>query len=306
MHISRLDLNLLVVFDAIFAEGGITAAAAKLHLTQPAVSHALGRLRDVLGDPLFERQGRRLVATPFARGLIEPVRQSLRGIEIALAEAERFDPATTRRRFTLGIRDVLEARILPALMHRISEAAPHVDLSAIHVDRRVLEGELAAGRVDAALDIWLSLPEHIRQRRLMADRFVVVARSGHPRVRGHIDLDTYLAQQHVLVSARTAGPGLEDIELARLGHSRHVRLRCQHYFAGCRVVSQTDMILTMTEHYARITNRPFANQILPFPIEGPGLDAHLYWHANVENDPANRWLRGMITETMAALPLRDV
>lgn len=306
MHISRLDLNLLVVLDAIFAEGGITSAAAKLNLTQPAVSHALGRLRDVLGDPLFERQGRRLVATPFARGLIEPVRQSLRGIEIALAEAERFDPATTRRRFTLGIRDVLEARILPALMHRISEAAPYVDLSAIHVDRRVLEGELAAGRVDAALDIWLSLPEHIRQRRLMADRFVVIARSGHPNVRGHIDLDTYLAQQHVLVSARTAGPGLEDIELARLGHSRHVRLRCQHYFAGCRVVSQTDMILTMTEHYARITNRPFANQILPFPIEGPGLDAHLYWHANVENDPANRWLRGMITETMAALPLRDV
>ncbi|MFZ2870334.1 LysR family transcriptional regulator [Zavarzinia sp.] len=301
-----MDLNLLVVLDAIFAEGGITAAAAKLNLTQPAVSHALGRLRDVLGDPLFERQGRRLVATPFARGLIEPVRQSLRGIEIALAEAERFDPATTRRRFTLGIRDVLEARILPALMHRISEVAPLVDLSAIHVDRREVEGELAAGRVDAALDIWLSLPEHIRQRRLMADRFVVVARSGHPRVRGHIDLDTYLAQQHVLVSARTAGPGLEDIELARLGHSRHVRLRCQHYFAGCRVVSQTDMILTMTEHYARITNRPFANQMLPFPIEGPGLDAFLYWHANVENDPANRWLRGLITETMAALPLRDV
>ena len=306
MHINRLDLNLLVVLDAIFTEDGITAAAAKLNLTQPAVSHALGRLRDVLGDPLFERQGRRLIPTPFARGLIEPVRQSLRGIEIALAEAERFDPATTRRRFTLGIRDVLEARILPALMHRISEVAPLVDLAAIHVDRREVEGELAAGRVDAALDIWLSLPEHIRQRRLMADRFVVVARSGHPKVRGHIDLETYLSLQHVLVSARTTGPGLEDIELARLGHSRHVRLRCQHYFAGCRVVSQTDMILTMTEHYARITNRPFANQMLPFPIEGPGLDAYLYWHANVENDPANRWLRGMITETMAALPLRDI
>lgn len=306
MHISRLDLNLLVVLDAIFTEGGITAAAAKLNLTQPAVSHALGRLRDVLGDPLFERNGRRLVPTPFARNLIEPIRQSLRGIEIALAESEHFDPATTRRHFVLGIRDVLEARILPSLMHRIAEVAPHVDLSAIHVDRRVLEGELAAGRVDAALDIWLSVPSHIRHRHLMEDRFVVIARSGHPRVRGHIDLETYISLQHVLVSARTSGPGLEDIELARLGHNRHVRLRCQHYFAGCRVVSQTDMVLTMTEHYARITNRPFANQIVPFPIEGPGLDAYLYWHENVESDPANRWLRGMIIETMAALPQRDV
>ncbi len=306
MHINRLDLNLLVVLDAIFSEGGITQAAAKLNLTQPAVSHALARLRDVLGDPLFVRAGRGLAPTPFARGLIEPVRQALRGLEIALAEAERFDPATTKRRFTLGIRDVLEARILPALLHRICEQAPGIDLSAIHVDRRELEAELATGRLDAALDIWLVLPEVIRRVRLMEDRFVVVARSGHPRVRGRIDLDSYLAEQHVLVSARTAGPGLEDVELARLGLGRHVRLRCQHYFAGCRVVSQTDLVLTMTEHYARITNRPFANQILPFPLQGPGLDAYLYWHTNVEADPASRWLRAMIVDTMRSLPSRDL
>lgn len=306
MHVGRLDLNLLVVLDAIFTEGGITQAAAKLNLTQPAVSHALARLRDLLGDPLFVRAGRGLTPTPFARNLIDPVRQSLRGLEIALSEAAHFDPATSRRRFILGIRDVLEARILPALLHRITEEAPGVDLSAIHIDRRELEGELAAGRVDAALDIWLGLPERIHRRLMMEDRFVVIARSGHPRVRGRIDLDGYLAEQHVLVSARTAGPGLEDVELARHGHSRHVRLRCQHYFAGCRVVSQTDLVLTMTEHYARITNRPFANQILPFPLEAPGLDAYLYWHANVEADPANRWLRRVIAETMASLPTRDL
>lgn len=298
MHISRIDLNLLVVLDAIFAEGGITKASHKLNLTQPAVSHALGRLRDVFGDPLFVRDGRNLAPTPFARNLIGPVRQSLRGIEIALAEVEHFDPATSKRKFTIGVRDFLEARALPPLMNRISALAPSVDIAAIHVERRVLEGELASGRLDAALDIWLAPPDYIQRARVIDDGFVVLVRQDHPLAQGSIDLDSYLALDHVLVSARTTGPGLEDIELARLGLSRHVRLRCQHYFAGCRVVSQTDLALTMTEHYARIANEQFGNQLLPFPLESPGLDAYLYWHANVENDPANRWLRAQIQHVL--------
>lgn len=298
MHISRIDLNLLVVLDAIFVEGGITRASRKLNLTQPAVSHALGRLRDVFGDPLFVRDGRGLAPTPFARTLIGPVRQSLRGIEIALAEVEHFDPATARRKFTIGVRDFLEARILPDLLRRLSDLAPLVDIAAIHVDRRDLEGELASGRVDAALDIWLTPPDHIQRTRVIEDSFVVLVRRGHPLVNGTLDLDTYLALDHVLVSARSAGPGLEDIELARLGISRHVRLRCQHYFAGCRVVSQTDLALTMSKRYGRIVNERFENQLLPFPMEAPGLDSYLYWHANVENDPANRWLRAQILEVL--------
>lgn len=299
MHISRIDLNLLVVLDAIFVEGGITRASRKLNLTQPAVSHALGRLRDVFGDPLFIRDGRGLTPTPFARSLIGPVRQSLRGIEIALAEVEHFDPATSRRKFTIGVRDFLEARTLPPLMRRLSELAPTVDIAAIHVDRRVLEGELAAGRVDAALDIWLTPPDYIQRLRVIEDRYKVLVRKDHPVIQGSIDLDGYLSLDHVLVSARSTGPGLEDIELARLGLSRHVRLRCQHYFAGCRAVSQTDLALTMTEHYARIANEQFGNQLLPFPLESPGLDAYLYWHANVENDPANRWLRAQIIHVLS-------
>lgn len=300
MHIDRIDLNLFVVLDAIYSERSITRASHKLHLTQPAVSHALGRLRDLFNDPLFVREGRTMVPTPLARNLMGPVRHSLRGLEITLNEIERFDPATTARRFTLGVRDVLESTLLPALMRRVETRAPAVELAAVRVDRREMEAELAAGTLDAAIDVWLPLSDNIRHQRIAADRYVVVARDGHPAVGPDLDLETYLAQDHVLASSRRTGPGLEDVELSRLGLQRRVRLRCQHYFAACRVVSQSDCILTMPEYYARVANADFDNQMVPLPLEMPPLDSFLYWHANVETEPANRWLREQLVAAMRA------
>ena len=296
MHISRIDLNLLVVLDAIYTEGGITKASEKLHLTQPAISHALGRLRELFGDPLFEREGRQMVPTPMARNLIEPVRRALRGLESTLNELERFDPATTPKRFTVGVRDVMESVVLPPLLERITENAPQVDIDAVHVDRRDLESELSGGTLDAALDVLLPLSEHVRRKQITLDRMAVVARKGHPAVGDGMDLDTYLKQDHVLVSSRRSGPGLEDVELSRHGLQRRVRLRCQHYFAACRVVSQTDLVLTMPGHYARVANKQFGNQILPLPLDMPPLDAYIYWHANVDKEPANRWLREQLVK----------
>lgn len=296
MHLNRIDLNLLVVFDAIYTQGGITRASEKLHLTQPAISHALGRLRDLFGDPLFVREGRAMVPTPFARNLIEPVRRSLRGLETTLNELERFDPATTERRFTLGIRDVLESTVLPPLMRHITERAPKVDVAAVQVGRRELESELAGGQLDAALDVLLPFSDKVRRKRVSLDRMVVVARKGHPALRKRLDLAAYLKLDHILVSSRRSGPGLEDVELSRHGLQRRVRLRCQHYFGACRVVSRTDLILTMPERYAHIANRQFGNRILPFPLRTPTLDVYLYWHANVENEPANRWLRERLAQ----------
>src|ERR1044071_3486773 len=131
MHLSRIDLNLLVVLDAIYTEGGITRAADKLHLTQPAISHALGRLRRLLKDELFEREGRAMVPTPFTRNLIEPLRNSLRNLEITLNEIETFDPKTSEKRFALGVRAVLEATLLPPLMAHIGKEAPGVEIAEI-------------------------------------------------------------------------------------------------------------------------------------------------------------------------------
>lgn len=306
MHIRRIDLNLLVVLDAIYTEGGITRAAGKLHLTQPAISHSLGRLRDLFKDELFVREGRAMVPTPLARNLIEPVRRALRGLETTLNELERFDPATTHKRFTVAVRDVFEATVLPPLLREVTRSAPQVDLHAVQVERRELESELAAGTLDAALDVLLPLSEQVRRRKITLDRMVVVARRKHPAVRRGLKLATYLKQDHVLVSSRRAGPALEDVELSRQGLSRRVRLRCQHYFAACRVVSQSDLVLTMPGHYARIANQTFGNQILPLPVDMPPLDAYLYWHANVDNEPANRWLREQLADAFSAREINRV
>src|ERR1700741_3234268 len=128
MHISRVDLNLFIVFEAIYAEGSITRASLKMNLTQPAISHALNRLRQLFDDPLFERPGHVMVPTPLARSIIEPVRASLRGFEVTLTGVERFDPASSERTFSLALRDVLEASVLPPLMAQLERDEPAVSL----------------------------------------------------------------------------------------------------------------------------------------------------------------------------------
>jgi DNA-binding transcriptional LysR family regulator len=208
-----------------------------------------------------------------------------------LKRVDRFDPATTRKHFTVGMRDVRELTVLPNLLRTIMRDAPLIDIAVVRAERKQLEMELAAGTLDAAVDVRLALSDEVRRQLINAERLVVVARPGHPSVKRELDLETYLSQEHILVSSRRRGFGVEDYELSRHGLKRRIRLRCQHYFAACRVVSETDLILTMAERYARIVNRLFRNRVLPFPLEVPDYDAYLYWHVNADADPANRWLR---------------
>ncbi|MES2300108.1 MAG: LysR family transcriptional regulator [Pseudomonadota bacterium] len=296
MHISKVDLNLFAVFDAIDSEGSVSAAARKLNLSQPAVSHALARLRTLLKDPLFERQGQRMVSTAVARSLIEPVRASLRGLELVLGGRADFDAANSTRRFTLALRDVMESATLPALMRQLARVAPQVSVAASRVARRDLVAQFASGTVDAAIDILLPFPASVRHAQLAHENTVVLARAGHPMLAGGapITLERYLAQGHVLVSSRREGPGIEDFELSRLGLARRVTLRCQHYFAACKVVSETDLLLTLPERFARISDVQFANVMLPLPFAMPPWDLYLYWHESVERDPANSWLREQV------------
>lgn len=161
MHISRIDLNLLVVFDTIYAENSITRASRRLNLSQPAISHSLGRLREMVEDPLFTRNGRVMTPTPLARQMIAPIRQSLQTIEATFTKGTQFAPRTAVKHFTVGMRDALEAAVLGKLMRNIAKSAPRVDISAVKSERRELERELSAGTIDAAVDVLLPLPEEV-------------------------------------------------------------------------------------------------------------------------------------------------
>jgi len=217
VHLSRIDLNLFVVFDAIYTEAGITRASKQLSLTQPAISHALGRLRDLFDDPLFLRQGKTMIPTPLARVMIDPVRQALQGFEATLKRVDRFDPATARKHFTVGMRDVRELNLLPNLLRTITRTAPFIDIAVVRAERKQLEAELAAGTLDAAIDVRLALSDEVRRQLIGAERLVVVARPRHPTVKRELDLETYLSQEHILVSSRRRGFGVEDYELSRQG-----------------------------------------------------------------------------------------
>ena len=299
MHLSQVDLNLFVVLEAIYREGNLTRAGRQLKLTQPAMSHALKRLRELLKDPLFIREGANMVPTPFSRNMINEVRQALQILEVSLYEDRNFDPAHTRRDFQIGFWELMESTILPPLAKVMTKAAPEISITTSRVKRREIEMELSSGSMDLALDIPITMSDSIKHLPLFSDRVVVMAREGHPVMAHELDLDTYLRQDHVLVSSRRLGPSLVDAELNRKGRKRRIVLRCQHYFAACRVVSETDMLLTIPERYALMLNSGFNNRLYPFPLKSlQQLEIHMYWHESAENDPPNRWLREQIKKVV--------
>lgn len=298
MPLSRIDLNLFTVFDAIYREGGITAASKRLHLSQPAVSHALGRLRELLNDPLFERHGNEMVPTPLARTLAVTISRSLDNLAQMMHRAGRFDPASSDRVFTIAVRESQESAFLPALMERIASEAPNIDVAAVRIERRDLEDDLQSGEVDFAIDVGLPLSADVRRERVGAAPLVVLARADHPVVRGTLDLDAYLAQEHVLVTGRRRGRGYEDLALAKIGAARRIRVRCQSHAAANEIVRRSDLLATVSSRYAEIVNRDTGNQVLDFPVALAPLESYLYWHARAEDDAACKWMKAMLLQAL--------
>jgi DNA-binding transcriptional LysR family regulator len=231
-----------------------------------------------------------------ARTLMGPLRLSLRGLETTLNEVHKFDPKQTQRHFRIGLRDGVEAAVIAPLMERLATLAPQVELSSIRFDRRKLEDDLAAGRLDLAIDAPIGHSDRIRRQKLLVSTMVAIARKGHPKVKKKLDLATYLALEHVVASSRPEGPGLEDMALARRAHTRKIRMRCQQPFTAFCVVADSDLVLTLAETPARLLNPYFEHVIVPLPEElrVPQFDVFLYWHESVEAEPANRWLREQI------------
>lgn len=299
MQLSKVDLNLFVVFDVIYRERNLTKASEILHITQPAVSNALARLRQTFDDKLFIRQQGKMVPTPLAENIIERVRLALGSFESSLKEHDDFDPATSTRRFAFAMNDTSESYLLPLLMQRVQEQAPNIYIESFGIPRQEVAREFSAGELDFALDVPLLNEPLLSHTPLIRDRYVCVACPNHPDIQGSLSQEQYLAEPHIHVSSRRRGPGYIDITLNRMGLHRKVALRVQHLRAAPPIVKQTRLLLTIPESLARDTDL----QILELPFKLAALDWNLYWATKYSNDKAHKWMRELILDIFNNQPV---
>ncbi|WP_266180942.1 LysR family transcriptional regulator [Dyella humicola] len=286
---SRIDLNLFRVLDAIYSQGGVSAAARVLHLTQPAVTHALGRLRDHLGDPLFVRQGNRLLPTEKVRAMMPAVQAHLKGLLGSTHTQPRFDAAQLQMEFVIGFRDILESIALPALMTDIERFAPGVRVVSRRLAADEVERELSTGALDLAVDRPLRAGPRISRRHLLDESLAVVVRRDHPFA-SQLRRADYLDAQHVVVSPLGESNAL-DLLLGQSGMFREVRLVCQHYFSACQIVAASDLLLTVPQSYANHLASLLPVAVCPLPIRLKAFPILAYWHDSKDDDQAHGWFR---------------
>ncbi|WP_225774457.1 LysR family transcriptional regulator [Pseudomonas sp. Marseille-Q5115] len=302
MNLSKVDLNLFVVFDAIYTEANLTRAGQIVGITHPAVSNALARLRETFNDPLFVRTAQGMVPTPMAQNIVGPVRNALALLRVSVQESRLFNPAQASKVFRISMTDLIEAIVLPSLLRRLRRQAPGLVIESFLCKRRETTKELAAGRLDFAVDAPLNTDPQVRHVKLMEDRYVCAMRKGHPLEGKPLTLDSYLAQAHIHISSRRNGLGEVDLALGKLGRQRKVALRSQHYMMASQVLQQTDMVMTVPERFARRHDLPCST----LPVADVNtVETHLYWHESTDQDPANRWMREQLIELCAGIVKRE-
>ncbi len=294
MNLSKVDLNLFIVFDAIYTEANLTRAGQIVGITQPAVSNALARLRETFNDPLFVRTAQGMVPTPMAQNIIGPVRNALSLLRVSVQESRIFNPQQAAKTYRISMTDLTEAVILPPLFQRLRRLAPTVVIESFLSKRRETTKELAAGRLDFAVAAPLNTGPQVRHVKLMEDRYVCAMRKGHPMAgKDKLTLDDYLSLTHIHISSRRNGLGHVDLALGKMGLQRKIALRSQHYLMASQVLQQTDMVMTVPERFARRHELHWFN----LPVNDvPMVETHLYWHESTDQDPANRWMREQMIE----------
>ncbi len=290
----RIDLNLLVILDALLSEQHVTRAAERLHLSQPAVSHALARLRDLLGDPLLVRAGATLVPTARALELVAPLAEALAQVQSLLAP-NTFDPASARRTFRVAMSDYGAAIILPTLIRTLRREAPGIDLQISHASREgMLEGVLN-GDIDVAAGVFPEMPNELRNSVLFEERYVCLLDRQTLPANGVLDLPSYLSRPHVLLEMR--GSGTPEIEraLTSLRERRRVAISLPHWSVAPQFISGTDLILTVSSRSVReIDQRELI--VVPPPFEIAPFTFVLAWHKRRGGDQALNWLNRTIEE----------
>ena len=291
--------SLLMVFDALMTERSVTRAAARLHLSQPALSHALARLREALGDELFVRVARGVVPTPRALELAPLAKEALSRLELLFAPPQRFAPATARAQLTMASTEFFEHLVLPRLLPRLRRDAPGLTLRSRSAQGRLPKDEMERGECDLAIaGFFGELPEGFYQQTLFEDDFVCVVRKDHPQVGRTLSLKTYLALDHLLISMQGDLTGVVDVALAKRRCRRRVVAGIGNFLTPGWIVAESELILTAPRRLARLYQRHLQLQLLELPLDVPSIQVVQVWHERTHAAPLHRWFRRQLQQTV--------
>ena len=311
LNFRTLDLNLLRVFDEVMAERSLTRAAHKLAITQPAVSNALRRLREALGDELLVRQGQGVEPTPRALALWPVIREALQQLQDTLAPGE-FHPSTASATFVLAMADATAATLIPPMFSLLEREAPGVGIRVLPLTTRDPRGLLEAGEADMAVGYFPAALADLTaraqsgalvafdSRRLYEGEYLCVMRQGHPLADVPLTLDNYCAARHMLVSFSGRSFGFIDEALASLGRTRQVVLTVNQFFTAGRVVMNSNLLTILPRHFVPVTG--MADRLvlreLPFDVQPVHVDA--LWRRRGQHPQAYDWLLRTLTRSAEA------
>jgi DNA-binding transcriptional LysR family regulator len=299
-NLEKLDLNLLLVFDALMKERNVTAAAANLGLTQPTLSHALNRLRQTCGDPLFVRTPKGMQPTAYALSINFPISSALDLIRRSLAPGGEFDPASSTRLFRIVMTDIGVATFMPPLVAKLRQQAPkiRIEVSVVPVDQ--YRETLQSGDVDLAVGQMPPIVAGFYQQRLIEDRHVVMAARNHPRLGGPLTVETYLREAHLRVMLSGRPQSVIDQVLQDMGLQRDVAVTVPHYTAVAPLVCASELLATVPSRIFDAMSRSGQVQKLELPFETPPIVVRQFWHERNHGDPGLMWLRQIIHDLLAA------
>jgi DNA-binding transcriptional LysR family regulator len=295
MDSRKLDLNLLVTFESLLAERNVSRAAARLGLSQPAVSAQLARLRDVFGDRLFVPVQRGIVPTARALELEAPLRAALDEVRGVVSSGRSFDPARAELTVKIAASDYVQLAVLGPFAVALRSRAPGVRVAAMPLDVRALAKQAEVGDVDLAIMMPSTAPPTLRHRHLLDETYVCVLRRRHPQVSGRLTLQSFLALEHVIVSPRGAGFwGPADEALAALGYRRHIVLSVSSFLVVPQVVSRSNLAALIPQRIADDFGRVL--QVHEAPIEVEGFSLSMIWHERTHAHAAHRWIRDALID----------
>lgn len=294
---SDLDLNLLRVFDAILTTRSITEASVRLGLTQSSTSHSLNRLRTYFSDPLFVRTKRSMEPTPRAVELSKPITGALHLIQGTVQRRRGFEPQTAQRTFNIAMTDIGQTMYLPKLMPFLGQAAPNVNLVVHQLTPQTMRDRLESGVVNLALGPIGGLEAGFYQQRLYESSWVCAFRRDHPRVRNELDLETFLAESHLVIAPPgTVHGGSLDSVFAKMGAKRRVALRVPHFHTAAQILAVTDLIAVVPRGFIEVEAASDALCNLDLPFATDKLVVRQFWHERFHEDDENQWLRRVIQQ----------